>query len=171
MNNYDWVSHVKPLYEQALERYQAGHRDPQTLFSAEEQRTLAAIGASPMELYDFAEDSDALDWESALLILAARRDFFLVIQKGVPSTHHLNMAELPAKDAELDGIPWLPRIIEKAKGRLRGELPNELMYCCGGDRRFFSTHDLHPADFLREVWAAGGDEKKILAYVRGESRS
>ena len=79
------------------------------------------------------------------------------------------MEKLPAKDAQLAGIPWLPRLIEKAKGRLRGELPNELMYCCGGDRRFFRTHDLHPADFLRYVWAAKGNEQKIIAYVKGKA--
>jgi hypothetical protein len=41
------------------------------------------------------------------------------------------------------------------------------MYCCGGDRRFFRTHDVHPADFLRFVWSAKGNEDKILAYVKG----
>jgi len=166
MKSYDWTRRVKPLYLHALERYRAGHRDPQTFFDAQQQQELAAIGASPMELFDFAEDADALDWETALLILSARRDYFLVIQKGVPSPHRLVMAELPAKDAELEGIAWLPRVIQKALGRLRGELPNELMYCCGGDRRFFSKYDVHPADFLREVWASGGDEQKVLAYVR-----
>ncbi|MEI6561280.1 MAG: DUF5069 domain-containing protein [Verrucomicrobiota bacterium] len=166
MKSYDWASRVKVLYLHALERYQAGHRDPQTLFDAEGQQELADIGAKPMELFDYAEDAAALDWETALLILAARRDYFLVIQKGVPSAHRISMAELPAKDAELEGIPWLPRLIEKAKARLRGEMPDELMYGCGGDRRFFSQHDIHPADFLREVWATGGDEQKILAYVR-----
>lgn len=166
MKSYDWTRQVKPLYLKALERYQAGHRDPNTLFDAKEQETLASIGATPMELFDYAEDADALDWETALLILAARRDYFIVMQHGTPSSHRLNMAELPAKDAELDGIPWLPRVIEKAKGRLRGELPNELMFCCGGDRRFFSEYDVHPADFLREVWATNGDPQKMLAYVR-----
>ena len=166
MKSYDWASRVKTLYLQALERYRAGHRDPQTLFDAAGQRELADIGARPMELFDYAEDAAALDWETALLILAARRDYFLVIQKGVPSSHCISMAALPAKDAELEGIPWLPRLIEKAKARLRGEMPDELMYCCGGDRRFFNQHDIHPADFLREVWASGGDEQKILAYVR-----
>jgi len=166
MKSYDWTIQVKSLYQEALQRYQAGHRDPQTLFDTQAQQTLAAIGASPMELFDYAEDAGSLDWETALLILAARRDYFLVMQHGVPSPHRLSMADFPAKDAELDGIPWLPRLIQKAQARLRGELPNELMYCCGGDRRFFSEHDVHPADFLREVWASGGDEKKLLAYVR-----
>ena len=171
MKSYDWASYVKALYQKALQQYQAGNRDPHSFFSTEEQQELASIGASPMELFDYAEDAEALDWETALLILSVRRDYFLVMQKSVPSTHRLVMAELPAKDAELDGIPWLPRIIQKAQGRLRGELPNELMYGCGGDRRFFTTHDIHPADFLRDVWAAGGDAQKILAYVRRGGKS
>ena len=166
MKSYNWTSQVKPLYDKALSLYQAGHRDPQTLFDAQEVETLKGIGASAMELYDFAEDADSLDWETALLILSARRDYFLVMQKGVHSAHRLTLADFPAKTAELGGIPWLPRIIQKALGRLRGELPLDLMYCCGGDRAFLRQFDLHPADFLREVWAADGDEQKMLAYVK-----
>ncbi len=78
------------------------------------------------------------------------------------------MAALPAKDAELEGIPWLPRLIDKAEAKLRGEMPADLMYDCGGDRQFFKKHDRHPADFLRVTWAAKGDARKILRYVRGK---
>ncbi|XHR31020.1 MAG: DUF5069 domain-containing protein [Chthoniobacteraceae bacterium] len=166
MKSYDWTSHVRPLYDKAFSRYQAGHRDPQTLFEPAEVEFLKGIGASAMELYDFAEDADSLEWETALLILSVRRDYFLVMQKGVPSARRLTMADFSAKTAELGGIPWLPRIIQKAEGRLRGELPLDLMYCCGGDRAFLRQFDLHPADFLREVWAAAGDEQKVLAYVK-----
>ncbi|MGZ5003646.1 MAG: DUF5069 domain-containing protein, partial [Chthoniobacterales bacterium] len=130
---------------------------------------LRSFGAKPMELFDYAEDSSDLDPETALLITAVRRDYFLTEQKGKWSEKEILMEKLPAKDAQLAGIVWLPRLIEKAKARLRGELPNELMYCCGGDRRFFRTHDLHPADFLRYVWAAKGNEEKILAYVKGKA--
>jgi hypothetical protein len=40
------------------------------------------------------------------------------------------------------------------------------MYSCGGDRKFLRSHDIHPADFLRAVWAAGDDDSKAAAYVR-----
>ena len=66
----------------------------------------------------------------------------------------------------MDGIPWLPRIIKKAEAKLRGEMAPDLMYGCGGDRNFFREHRLNPADFLRHVWAADGDEAKVLAYVK-----
>jgi len=170
MKSYDWTDWLKPLYEKAVQKYRAGHRDPKTLFSTEEQQMLETIGAKPMELYDYAEDADALNWETALLIMAVRRDYFLAAQHGVPSTHRIRMADLPAKDAELDGISWLPRIIQKAQARLRGEMPDELMYCCGGDRAFFVRHDLHPADFLRMIWAVNGDEKRVLAYIKSGGR-
>ncbi len=166
MKAYNWTSQIKPLYDKALALYQAGHRDPQTLFDPQEVERLKEIGASAMEFYDFAEDADSLDWETALLILSVRRDYFLVMQKGVPSARRLTLADFPAKTAELDGIPWLPRIIQKALGRLRGELPLDLMYCCGGDRAFLRQFDLHPADFLREVWATAGDEQRVLSYVK-----
>src|SRR5215210_1382035 len=164
----DWPNRFKQIYDRALERYRAGNRDAQSYFTSEEASFLASIGARPMEVYDFAEDEEDLPWETALLITSARRDYFLSILHGRASDRRLKVEEFPAKDAELDGIPWLPRLILKAKARLRGELPDELMYCCGGDRKFFRDHDIHPADFLRLTWAVDGDERKLLAYVRGD---
>ncbi len=76
------------------------------------------------------------------------------------------MDKLSPKSAQLGGIEWLPRIIEKAQAKLRGEMPPELMYGCGGDRAFLREHGIHAADFLREVWAAGNDTGRILDFVR-----
>ena len=39
------------------------------------------------------------------------------------------------------------------------------MYCCGGDRAFLKKVNIHPADFLRYVWAAHDDDQKIVGYV------
>ncbi len=97
---------------------------------------------------------------------AARRDHFLVEQKGVASTNTVSPSALPAKTAEMEGIGWLPRIIAKATAKLRGEMDPDTMFGCGGDRAFLSRHHLHPADFLRVVWAARGDSGKVLAFVK-----
>ena len=167
MKFYRWTSPLKSLHEKAVQLYRAGNRDANAYFSPEEVQFLTSIGAKASELYDYAEDADSLDWETALLIVAARRDYFFHIQGGKLSTRQLGMNEFPAKDAELDGIPWLPRLILKAQARLKGEMPADLMYCCGGDRHFFQKHDIHPADFLRIVWAAKGDDSKVLDYARG----
>ena len=165
--NYGWQGLLRELYDKALVKFSNEHRGVASFFTPREVRVLETFGAKPMELYDYAEDSSDLDWETALLITAVRRDYLLTVQKGAISSKTIDVEKLPPKDAQLEGIAWLPRVIEKARGRLRGELPPELMYCCGGDRRFFRTHDIHPADFLRVVWAAKSDQGKILSYVQG----
>lgn len=166
MDAYDWADCLKLLYEKSLRQYQAGNRKVITYFTELEQAELTSIGARPMELYDYAEDVGQLSCETALLIMSARRDYFLQVQRGKLSSKLLDMEEFPAKQDELDGISWLPRLILKAKARLRGELPSDLMYGCGGDRKFFQEYQIHPADFLRFVWMADGDEACILDYVK-----
>jgi hypothetical protein len=165
MKSYDWVRAFRILYDKALQQYRRGNRDAASYFTPAEQAELASIGCRATELYDFAEDDPDLDWETALLITSARRDYFLVVQHGRVSAKRLDAEIFPAKKAELHGVEWLPRIILKARAKLRGELPDELMYCCGGDRAFLKKHDIHPADFLREVWAAGDDDEKIARFV------
>ena len=79
------------------------------------------------------------------------------------------MDGLPAKDAEVEGIAWLPRLIPKAEAKLRGEMPPDLMYGCGGDRKFFKTHQVDEADFLQKVWSAHGNQAEIVAWVKAKS--
>ena len=82
-----------------------------------------------------------------------------------PSTKQLDPETLPAKTDSVRGIVWLPRILPKAKAKLRGELPPEIMYGCGGDRRFFKENNLHPAEFLRVNWAYEDSPEKIIDWV------
>lgn len=169
---YRWHHELKQLFVLALERYRAGERDPRRYFTVDQVDYLGGVGQTPQELFDFVEDhtkSGEPDWETVLLISAARRDYLLTVQQGERSKNVISMDDLPAKDAELDGIRWLPRIIAKAEAKLRGEMPPELMYDCGGDRNFFREHGLNPADFLRHVWSANGDRQKVVDYVRGKS--
>lgn len=169
-SQYRWHHELKQLFVLSLERYRVGEHLPDRYFTDEQKAFLTSIGMKPQELYDFAEDhaknDGDPDWETVLLISAARRDYFLTVQHGQPSDKTVVMDELPAKDAKVEGIPWLPRLIKKAEAKLRGEMPPELMYGCGGDRRFFQEHGIHPADFLRHAWAHGGDEAKMAAFVK-----
>ena len=169
MTSYLWTDRLRELHDKAVNLYRAGNRDLAAYFNAEEISWLASVGLRPINLYDWAEDLVSLgepEWDSVLLIAAARRDYFLVHQKGITLTRITEPSELPAKDAQLDGIPWLPRIIAKATCFLNGGLCHDIMYGCPGDRRFLKEHDIHPADFLRAVWASGGDQAKVLSYVR-----
>ena len=72
--------------------------------------------------------------------------------------------------ATLGGYAWLPRIIAKARAKLRGEMPPDLMYSCGGDRRFLKSIGADPADFLQQVWEAGDDDQNILDYVNEKAK-
>ena len=170
--SYLWTQRLRELYDQSVELYRVGNRDFQSYFSEEEVGFLSSIGLRPINLYDYAEDMVSAgepDWNTVLLIAAARRDYFLVHQKGVTSATVTEAGSLPPKPQELDGIPWLPRIIRKAQCFLEGGLCHEIMYCCGGDRRFLKEHDIHPADFLRTVWASRGDEAAILSFLKKRS--
>lgn len=164
MNTYSWDTAFRKLWEKAVAQYAAGNRQPATYHDV----LLDEIGYTAQELYDFAEDwvkYQEPPFETALLIAAARRDYFLVVQKGQRSTKRIRMEDLPAKTAAVAGLEWLPRVIEKARAKLRGEMPEDLMYGCGGDRSFFKKVNIHPADFLRVVWAAHYDDQKIINYV------
>jgi hypothetical protein len=94
-----------------------------------------------------------------------RRDYFLNVQGGRPSGRTLDDATLPAKTDTVRGIAWLPRLIPKARAKLRGELPSTLMFGCGGDRRFFKNHDIVPAEFLSLLWRHEHDDAAIIEWV------
>lgn len=169
MNSYTWTQQLRELYDKSVDFYRSGNRDLGSYFEVEEITFLSSIGLRPINLYDYAEDMANYgepDWNTVLLIAAARRDYFLYYQHGVTMTRVTESEGLPPKTDELEGIPWLPRIIAKAHCFLEGGLCHEIMYCCGGDRRFLKEYDIHPADFLRAVWASGADGKKVLAFVK-----
>ena len=168
MRNYDWPKRLRQIFERAAESYEGGNHKPETLFRAEEAQFLQSIGCSTQELFDFVEDfcrGGEPEFETVLLITAVRRDYLLAVQSGQPSGKTQPMDCFPPKDAELAGIRWLPRLIAKARAKLRGELPPELMYGCGGDRPFLRGVNVEPSDFLRVVWAAGEDTQRIVDYV------
>jgi hypothetical protein len=165
MDALNWPLEFRRLSEQALSKFQAGIRDPAQLFTSLEVAWLASIGATPAELFDFAEDAASLPWETALLITAVRRDYFLLVQNGQHSTRRLSEPDLPLRKAAVAGMEWLTRLMAKARARLRGEMPIDVMYCCGGDRAFFKMHNIHPAEFLRLTWLAGENDGMIVSYV------
>lgn len=173
LKHYDFARHLRPLFDQACRRYAAGQRGAATYFTAEAQALLAANGLTAQHLYDYAEDfttGGEPDWDLALPIELVRRDYFLNAQHGRPSAAMLDENSLPAKDAAVRGLTWLPRILPKARAKLRGELPTTIMYCCGGDRKFFKAHDIHPAEFLALLWRHEGDDTAVIDWVERRSR-
>lgn len=165
-----WNQRFLELFDRCLARYRAGDRDYTGYYGGEDVAFLSAIGHKPREFFDFVEDfgdsGDPLP-STALLVAAVRRDYFLVKQKGVTGKKLLAPDDLPTFGDSLGGISYLPRILAKARAKLRGELDPDIMFCCGGDRRFLREHgNIHPADFLRNVWSAANDDQKVVAYVK-----
>lgn len=168
MNHYDYQSTLKKIWQDAVAQYEAGNREPDSYFDEATLAELASVGLKAMDVYDYAEDfvtRSEPDFETFLMISEARRDYFLTIQGAHPSEKTLDPETLPAKTEEINGIVWLPRIMPKAIAKLRGELPGDLMYCCGGDRKFFKENQIHPAEFLRAAWAFQNDADKLVAWV------
>jgi len=168
-----WEQTFSELFQLAVEKYRQGHQKAAGLIDVKGHEFLSSIGYTEQEFFDFVEDfakGGAPTLETALKIAAVRRDYFLNEQKGKKSSHLISMDDLPPKDAEVEGIGWLPRLIPKAEAKLRGEMPPDLMYCCGGDRKFFAAHQIDPADFLHKVWSAKGNPSEIVSWVKAKSR-
>jgi len=175
MKNFNWQDTFLELFDRCLAEYRSGNDDWATYYSEEDVEFLGEIGCQPREFFDFVEDfadGAPLPPAAALLVAAVRRDYFLTKQGGQTSDEFFPAAGLPGKqDGSLGGVPYFARIVKKAQLKLRGELDPETMFSCGGDRQFLMECDLHPADFLRQVWAAGEDETKIVALVMAARES
>lgn len=172
MKHYNFAKTFRELYERAVDLYSRGQRSAHIVYTAEETAWLQANGLTAQHLYDYAEDQLTLGepgYDIALGIELVRRDYFLNVQEGRPAALVLDAATLPPKTATVHGIDWLPRIIPKARAKLRGELPPSLMYCCGGDRRFFQTHDIHPVEFLTMIWRHEQDDARVIDWVTRRS--
>lgn len=168
MKHYDFADKFRALYDKAAKLYASGKTDKAAYFTADEQAFLAANGIGIQAMYDYAEDQNnegEPGYDRALEIETIRRDYFLNVQHGKASAAVLDQAKLPGKAEAVKGITWLPRLIPKAKAKLRGELPASLMYSCGGDRAFFKQHDILPAEFLSLVWRNENNDGAIVDWV------
>lgn len=165
-----WNDTFLELFERCVADYEVGNFDYEKDYSAEDLKFLEGIGYKKREFFDFIEDyvdEGVPSASTALLIAAVRRDYFVVEQEGAWSETVVTRDDLPSFGEQLEGFDYLPRILAKARGKLRGELDPDLMFGCGGDRNFLAKNgDIPPADFLRHVWAAGDDDGKVADWVK-----
>ncbi len=168
-----WNDTFLALFDRCADRYRAGDTELEKYYSAADLKFLATIGYQKREFFDFVEDfceAGEPSVSTALLVAAVRRDYFLTVMHGKPGEKCVCRDDVPGKDEETDGIAYLARIIAKGRAKLRGELDPDLMFGCGGDRAFLTTHgDIHPADFLRRLWAAGDDDRKIIDWAKQQA--
>jgi Domain of unknown function (DUF5069) len=164
-----WNDTFLALFARCTAEFQSGNVDFETYYTPEDLAFLASIGCKTREFFDFVEDfcgEGEPTVSTALLVASVRRDYFLAMQKGIPSDKVLTRDDVPSFGEELKGMPYLPRLLAKGRAKLRGELDPDLMFGCGGDRNFMRKQGgLHPADFLRYLWAAGDDDEKIAQWI------
>lgn len=169
MSTNDWQKQFREVYERGVAAWRAGKRSPGAMFGKEDAAFLATIGCTAQELFDFVDDElnyGDFDYHTTLAVTAIRRDYFLKVMGGKPTGKTITMASLPSKSAEVDGIAWLPRLIVKARVKLRGEMPPELMYGCAGDRPFLQKMKMDLPGFLKLVWESGDDDRHIIEAVK-----
>lgn len=169
-----WIEELKELYDEAVNRYQNGQRGHEHVIPKTSLQFLDSIGTSAQELYDFVEDW-VDDGEPPFSIVASitevRREYFLTVQQGKQLDPFVETSALPSGREELGGYRWLPRIIAKARAKLRGEMSPDIMYGCGADRPFLHQVGIDPAEFLRLVWKAGDDEQVVLKGITQQAQS
>jgi hypothetical protein len=165
----DWKTEFRNVWDRGIKAWKAGRRSAATMFEPPDVTFLAGLGCTAQELFDFVDDSmdyDDVDFETVLAVTAIRRAYFLEVMHGQWTGQVVPMRELPAKTAEVDGIAWLPRLIAKARLKLRGEMDPDLMYGCAGDRPFLRKHGMTLPQFLQLVRDKGGDDRAIIDAVK-----
>jgi hypothetical protein len=170
--NDDWKLEFRNVWARGIAAWKAGHNSARSMFKPADLVFLAGIGCTAQELFDFVDDSlcyDDVDFETVLAVTAIRREYFLEVMRGKPAGRVVPMSALPAKSAAVDGIAWLPRLIAKARAKLRGELNPDLMYGCAGDRPFLRSHHMTLPQFLQLVWDKGDDDRAIVDAVKKAS--
>jgi hypothetical protein len=164
-----WQIEFRNIYDRGVAAWKAGRKSPATMFGADDLAFLSTIGCNAQELFDFVDDAQRYgepDFQTTLELSTLRRDYFLHAMHGKPSGQPIRMSSLPTKSAEADGIAWLPRIIAKARAKLRGEMPEDLMYGCGGDRGFMREVNMTLPQFLKLVRDHGDNDRAIIEAVK-----
>ena len=127
----DWKTQFRDLFITGVERHKTGRQSPDTMFGADEIQFLESIGCSSQEMFDFCDDYvrwDDVIYDHVEELQAVRYEHFVEELDSQPAAHRMEMHEFPAKADEVEGIAWLPRLIVKARAKLAGQLPADLMY-------------------------------------------
>ena len=127
----DWKQQFRELFNTGVERHKAGRQSLDTMFEPAEAKFLESIGCSTQEMFDFCDDY--VNWDDVIYdhveeLQAVRYEHFINELNNQSASRQMEMHEFPAKTDEVEGIAWLPRLIVKARAKLAGQLPADLMY-------------------------------------------
>ena len=127
----DWEIKFREVFDAGVGRRKPGCDEPGAMFGPDEVVFLESIGCSTQEMFDFCDDY--VNWDDVIYdhveeLQAVRYEHFIKELNGQPADTRMEMCAFPAKADEVEGIAWLPRLIVKARAKLAGQLPADLMY-------------------------------------------
>ncbi len=126
-----WETQFREVFDAGVQRRKEGCNDPDAMFEPDEVSFLESIGCSAREMFDFCDDYvgwDDVIYEHIVELQSVRRDHFKNGLNSQSAIRRMEMHEFPAKADEVEEIAWLPRLIVKARAKLAGQLPADLMY-------------------------------------------
>jgi hypothetical protein len=174
MSYEDRMQQLREVHSRGVAAWREGKRSPSTMFSEADARLLSSFGCTEQELFDFVDDLMAYgepDLETVCEVQALRLAYLEKVMGGRRSDFVASMDALPRKTDAIDGIAWLPRLIAKARLKLRGEMPPDLMYGCGGDRPFVRRMGTSLPAFLQLVWDCGDDDRAVVEALKASQRA
>ena len=127
----NWKIRFREVFDAGAQRRKEGCNEPGAMFESAELAFLESIGCSSQEMFDFCDDYvgwDDVIYEHVEALQAVRYEYFVQELGSQSANYRMEMGEFPPKDAEVEGIAWLPRLIVKARAKLAGQLPADLMY-------------------------------------------
>lgn len=139
------------IHQEASRLYDSGGRSPHGILSPESAAWIFRQGLSLQFVFDCVDDLARYgepSVEDFIAMALQRAAFHAKTPPGAVAPAILNEPGLPPKAEAFDGIPWLPRIVRKARAFLEGNLCDEIMYGCAGDRAFLKKHGLSLSGFL-----------------------
>jgi hypothetical protein len=69
---------------------------------------------------------------------------------------------------ELEGLPWLPRLIDKVRALQAGKLGDYTPYPCGGDRNFLGVIGVDAGQLKAQIDSGAGDTE-IAGWVKAHA--
>lgn len=158
------------IHQEASRLYDSGGRHPDRILSPESADRISRHGLSLQFVFDCVDDLARYgepSVEDFVAMALQRAAFHAALPAGAAVPAILTEPELPPKAEVFDGIPWLPRIVRKAQAFLEGNLCDEIMYGCAGDRAFLKKHGLTLPGFLALSRLESFDLASIRRSLRG----
>lgn len=158
------------IHQEASRLYDSGERSPDRILSPESAVWISRHGLSLQFVFDCVDDLARYgepSVEDFIALALQRAAFHAALPPGAAVPAILTEPELPPKAEVFDGIPWLPRIVRKAQAFLEGNLCDEIMYGCAGDRAFLKKHGLTLPGFLVLSRQESFDLASIRRSLRG----